>query len=116
MKLAEVSGKPWSLPSDYSTFHAPGVDPASRTGGRKGDYQNVTLSIEHFQQRNDPRFLTIWADRGENLPVLIDTTPVKALKDAGNPPPFRVLVLRLSGAVEFVNWDGKNSLDIVLRQ
>jgi hypothetical protein len=41
---------------------------------------------------------------------------VKALRATNPNGPFQVLVLRLSGEVDLVEWDGLSGLDIVLEK
>ncbi len=110
-RLAERPGNPWSLPSDYSTFHAPGI-PAETRRGRLSDYECWYLSYERLRLK-DTRFEGIWSRRGEELPVLIDSNGVRLAQQSGGSGPYQALVLRLGGRVDLVSFDGKTSLDIV---
>ncbi len=114
-RFAERPGKPWSLPPDYSTFHAPGVPPSARTDGRLMDYGCWYLSYERLRAL-DPRIDGIWARRGEELPILIDYRPSTVYRASIPNGPFEVLVMRLNGRVDLVSWNGLHGLDIVREQ
>jgi hypothetical protein len=106
--LAEP-GKPWSLPNGMKDLQ---VDvPNAYTRGMEVQYQLLYYEHEFAVAAKLPCMCDWFAKRGEDLPVYADRnapTDDDIFKDI----PYKIIIVRLSGAVDIVDYDPKHRVDL----